>query len=126
MTSIKHFYDLDIWQEAHKLSLEIYKITEQFPQKEMYGLTDQIRRASTSVGANISEGFGRFHYKEKIKFYYISRGSVCEVQNFLFLAQDLKYLDKDKAREIFTRYENLSKRLNQFIKSINNKISNSI
>jgi len=123
-SSIKHFYDLNVWKEAHQLSITVYKITEEFPKKEMYGLSNQIRRASASIGANIAEGFGRFHYKEKIKFYYIARGSVCEVQNFLFLTQDLNYTNKEKAREIFTRYEILNKRINQLIKSVNKKMSN--
>lgn len=123
-SSIKHFYNLDIWKESHQLSIAIYKITEKFPKKETYGLSDQLRRASTSVSANIAEGFGRFHYKEKIKFYYVSRGSICEVQNFLFLTQDLNYIDKNIARDLFTKYEILNKRLNQFIKSVNQKMSN--
>jgi four helix bundle protein len=84
-SSIKHFYDLNVWKEFNRLSVEIYKTTENFPNNEKYGITNQLRRASSSVGANIAEGFGRFHYKDKIKFYYNARGSVCEVQNFLFL-----------------------------------------
>jgi four helix bundle protein len=122
-SSIKHFYDLEVWKESNLLCIEIYKLTEEFPKKEVYGIIDQLRRASSSVGANISEGFGRFHYKEKIKFYYNARGSACEVQNFLFLSQDLGYADRKIARELFSKYENLNKRLNQFIKSVNNKMT---
>ncbi len=121
---INHFYDLDVWKEAHNLSIEIYKLTDKFPKKETYAIVDQIRRASTSVGANIAKGFGRFHYKEKIKFYYNARGSICEVQNFLFLAQDINYLDKIIAREVFLKYENLNKRLNNFIRSVLKKMTN--
>lgn len=122
---ISHFYDLEIWKESHKLCLKIYSLTKDFPSKETYGLSDQLRRASSSVGANIAEGFGRYHYKEKIKFYYNSRGSVCEIQNFLFLAKDLQYVDKEKARDIFKRYEDLNKRINQFIKSVQKKMTSS-
>ncbi|HBI17472.1 MAG: Ribosomal protein S23 [Candidatus Moranbacteria bacterium GW2011_GWF2_34_56] len=122
-SSIIHFYELDVWKDAHNLSIEIYKLTEKFPKKETYAIVDQIRRASTSVGANIAEGFGRFHYKEKIKFYYNARGSICEVQNFLFLAQDIDYLSKDIARELFIKYENLNKRLNHFINSVKKKMT---
>jgi four helix bundle protein len=123
MSSIQHFYDLNVWKDAHRLSIKIYEITDKFPKKEMYGMSDQLRRASASVGANIAEGFGRFHYKEKIKFYYNARGSVCEVQNFIFLAQDVGYLEKDHARDVFTKYEDLNKRINQFIKSVNEKMA---
>lgn len=122
-STIQHFYDLRIWKEAHALSISIYKITDNFPQKEIYGMSDQLRRASSSVGANIAEGFGRFHFKEKIKFYYNARGSACEVQNFIFLAQDIGYVDKKCARDIFTKYEELNKQLNQFIKSVQRKMN---
>jgi four helix bundle protein len=120
---LRHFYDLEIWKKAHNLCTEIYKITNQFPTKETYGVSDQLRRASSSIGANIAEGFGRYHYKEKIKFYYNARGSLCEVENFLFLAKDLHYIEKGKARIIFKRYEDLNKRMNQFIKSVQKKMT---
>jgi four helix bundle protein len=122
MIKNNHFYNLEIWKEANDLCVEIYKITEEFPKSERFGIIDQIRRASSSVGANIAEGFGRYHYKDKIKFYYNARGSVCEVQNFLFLSQELKYVDKKTARDIFRKYENLNKRINQFIKAVYRKI----
>lgn len=122
-SSIKHFYDLEIWKESNLLCIEIYKLTEEFPKRETYGIIDQIRRAASSVGANIAEGFGRFHYKDKIKFYYNARGSACEVQNFLFLSQDLNYIDKKVARELFTKYENLNKRINNFINSVQKKMT---
>jgi four helix bundle protein len=90
--TIKNFYDLDAWKKAHHLTLLVYKATNSFPGEEKYGLTSQLRRASSSVGANIAEGFSRFHFKDKVKFYYQARGSVSEVQNFLVLARDLGYL----------------------------------
>lgn len=90
--TIKNFYDLDAWKKAHHLTLLVYKATKSFPGEEKYGLTSQLRRASSSVGANIAEGFSRFHFKDKVKFYYQARGSVSEVQNFLVLARDLGYL----------------------------------
>jgi four helix bundle protein len=64
------FTDLIVWQKAHQLVLDIYKITEKFPKKETYSLTDQMRRAAVSVSSNIAEGFGRYTYKDKIHFYY--------------------------------------------------------
>lgn len=122
-SSKMHFYDLEIWKDSNSLCIEIYKLTEDFPKKETFGITDQIRRAASSVGANIAEGYGRFHYKDKIKFFYNSRGSACEVQNFIFLSQNLNYLNKESARELFLKYENLNKRINKFIKSINTKMT---
>ena len=117
-----HFYDLDVWKKAHSMSLEIYKVTENFPKKELYGIIDQVRRSASSVGANIAEGCGRFHYKEKIKFYYNARGSAYEVQNFIFLSQDLGYIDRRKARGMFLEYEDLIKQINSIVGSINKRI----
>ena len=121
MGGIKSFYDLEVWQEAHKLTLEIYRLIKSFPDEERYALASQVRRCSSSVGANIAEGFGRYHHKDKIKFFYNARGSLVETQNFLFLAQDLKYIEKNQARKLFSDYENLAKRINGLIKSIGKK-----
>jgi four helix bundle protein len=118
---IKNFYDLEVWKEANKLSIEIYSLTSNFPENEKFGITNQIRRSATSIGANIAEGFGRYHLKDKIKFYYNARGSIFETQNFIFLSQSLKYVEKEKARKIFQKYDRLGKQINQFIKSVGNK-----
>ena len=64
MKKIENFYDLDAWEMAHQLALRTYKITTKFPKTEQFGITNQIRRASSSVSANIAEGFARYHYKE--------------------------------------------------------------
>ena len=73
---IKDFKDLNSWQEAHKLVIMIYEKTKIFPREEMFGLTNQMRRAAISVTSNIAEGFGRQGYKEKIQFYYLAQGSL--------------------------------------------------
>ncbi len=91
-TKIKTFTDLKVWNEGHKLVLLIYKTTEQFPSRETYSLTDQMRRASASITANITEGFGRQIYKEKLQFYYITQGSLTELKNFILIAKDVGYL----------------------------------
>jgi four helix bundle protein len=114
----RKFYDLEIWKDANKLAIEIYKITKKFPADERYSTTDQIRRAATSVSANIAEGFGRYHFKDKTKFFYNSRGSILEVQNFIFFFQEIGYLDKNIARDIFGKYEKLIIKVNSFIASI--------
>lgn len=117
---IKNFYDFPVWQESRKLILTIYKITIKFPKNEQYGLISQIRKAAISVSANIAEGFGRFHYKDKIKFYLQAKGSLLEVQNYIFLAQDLKYIDKENARMIFKQCNNILFQINSIIKKNRN------
>ena len=115
---VKNFYDLEIWKEAHRLSIEIYRLTEKLPQYEKYSITDQLRRAAISVSANISEGFGRYYYKDKIRFYYQARGSVYEVQNFILLARDLGYINAEISEKMMADYEKLTKKINAFIKSV--------
>ena len=92
MRGIDHFTKLIAWQKNHELVLLIYKTTKRFPKNEMFGLTSQIRRAASSITANIAEGFGRYYPKDKTRFYYQARGSSSEVQDQMILAKDLKYL----------------------------------
>ncbi|TSC87865.1 MAG: hypothetical protein G01um10147_368 [Microgenomates group bacterium Gr01-1014_7] len=90
---IQTFTDLKVWQEGHILVVMVYKITKTFPKEETYSLVDQMRRAASSVTANIAEGFGRHSYKEKLQFYYLSQGSLTELKNFILIAKDVGYLD---------------------------------
>src|SRR4051812_30161258 len=89
---ITSFTDLKAWQEAHQLLLLVYKHTEKFPSREIFGLSNQLRRAAVSVTSNIAEGFGRQTAKEKVQFFYHSNGSVLEIKSQIMAAKDLKYL----------------------------------
>ena len=111
------FFQLDAWKQSNVLALEIYKVTKLFPDSEKYGIIDQLRRASTSVGANIAEGFGRYTFKDKIHFFYQSRGSLKEVQNFILLAKDLKYLNEVDLKKIWVQSKISEKLINGLIKS---------
>ncbi|EKE11972.1 MAG: hypothetical protein ACD_14C00054G0007 [uncultured bacterium] len=122
--SIKNFYDLDAWKKGHTLVLEIYKITSDFPREEAYGITSQLRRASSSITANIAEGFARYHFKDKIKFYYNSRGSAAEVHNFLLLAKDLGYIDLDTCDTLCKKASEIGKLINGLIRSTEQQINN--
>lgn len=75
---IKSFTDLNVWKEGHKLVLQVYKLTKEFPKEELFGLTNQIRRAAVSITSNIAEGFSRHSYKEKLQFYSTALGSLTE------------------------------------------------
>jgi four helix bundle protein len=89
---IESFTDLNVWQEGHSLVIMVYKVTKSFPKEETYSLIDQMRRAAASITANIAEGFGRQTYKEKVQFYYMAKGSLSEVQNFILITRDVGYL----------------------------------
>jgi four helix bundle protein len=113
---IKSFTELDTWKEGHKLVLMIYKETSNFPQKEIFGLTSQMRRAAVSITSQIAEGFSRQSYKEKIQFYCISQGSNTEIQNQLLIARDIGYLSKDNFDLIAAQSIKTHKLLNGLIK----------
>jgi four helix bundle protein len=98
--TIKSFTDLQVWQEAHKLVLMIYQGTKKFPKEELFSLVNQIRRAAVSITFNITEGFYRQSYKEKLQFYYMALGSLTEIQNQLLIAEDLKYLSRAEFNKI--------------------------
>ena len=124
-SKIKSFTDLIAWQEGHKLVLMIYNITKQFPKEEIFGLTNQLRRAVVSFTSNIAEGFSRQSYKDKIKFYYISLGSLTEVQNQLLIAKDIKYISQEDFNKTTEQTTKVSKIINGLIKSSKKRIPNS-
>ena len=93
MSAIKHFKDLFVWQKAHELTLLVYKITDLFPRKEQFSLVDQMRRAAISIGSNIAEGFSRLSVPDKVHFFSMAKGSLTELQNQVFVARDVGYLD---------------------------------
>jgi len=97
---MEDFKDLRVWEKAYELTLSVYKQTGCFPKEEMYGLTSQLRRAASSVGANIAEGCGRRSDPEMKRFLQIARGSANEVEYHLLLARDLKYLSADDFKDL--------------------------
>lgn len=92
---IKSFTDLDVWKTGHELVIKVYGATKSFPKDEQFGLVSQMKRSSASVTANIAEGFGRQHSKEKEQFYLISAGSLFELKDQLLIAKDVAYIDDE-------------------------------
>ncbi len=93
MEKAKNFTDLIVWQKAHKFVLSMYRLSENFPKSEMYGLTSQLRRAAVSIAANIAEGFRKRSKREKVYFLGIAQSSLEECRYYLILVNDLKYGD---------------------------------
>ena len=115
---IQTFEDLEAWQVAHELVLEIYRISKRFPKEELYGIVSQLRRAALSITSNIVEGFSRYHYNDKIRFYYNGRGSLSEVKNCLVLSRDLKYISKEDCNSLLNNVESALRLINGLIRSI--------
>jgi four helix bundle protein len=113
---IKRFTDLEAWKQAHALTVSIYQLTKNFPKEEQFGITSQLRRCSSSVGANIAEGFSRYHYGDRLNFYYQARASLSEVQNFLLLAKDIKLVDDTHFQALFEVSAQVHKLLNGLTK----------
>ena len=110
------FEKLDVWKEARILTVLIYELTEKFPDKEKFGLTNQMRRASVSIGANIAEGSSRFSAKEQAHFYSISYGSLMELMSHSFTALDLNYLND----EVFEKTKSIVQPLSLKINNLRN------
>lgn len=120
MEKIRNFTDIVCWKESHKLVIDIYKITKTFPKEETYGLSDQMRRCSVSITSNIAEGFSRKSVKEKIQFYYMSKGSLTELENQIIIAKDIGYINLDTFKVLSNQLEGIYKLLNAFIKGTRN------
>ena len=117
-----NFENLKIWEKSHSLALEVYKQTRNFPKHEVYGIISQLRRAASSVPANIVEGYSRRSKKEFVQFLYQARGSLDEVIYFLILSKDLKYITEDNFKSMKLKHSVLMKMLNSFISKIKTKI----
>lgn len=90
---IKSFEDLEVWRKAHELTLLSYRLTRAFPPDERFGLISQLRRASSSVAANIAEGYGRRTTKELLRSLRIANGEAEETRYFSLLSKDLSYMN---------------------------------
>ena len=112
---IVSFEDLEVWKECRKFRNQISTTTEKFPKEEKYFLTDQIKRSSRSVTANIAEGYGRFHFQENAQFCRQARGSLTETLDHLICALDLGYINEVDLSSHRIQYEQCLKLLNGYI-----------
>ena len=115
------FTDLKVWNKAHQLTLQVYRMTKDFPREEKYRLVDQLCRAASSVPANIAEGTGRKTLKEYAQFACNARGSVEEMKYHLILAKDLGYLPSETFEKLKEGYNEVGRMLNGLINSLRKK-----
>lgn len=112
--TVKSYRDLKVWQVAIKLAEECYLATKEFPREEQFGLTNQIRRAATSVAANIAEGQGRQSTKEFLNHLSIARGSLMELETHLLLSQRVGLLKPD----LLTRLQAMSDEVSRMLSGL--------
>lgn len=111
----KGFEDLKAWQLARQLMIECHKVAKALPSHERFDLASQIRRSSKSVMANIAEGYGRYHYLDSLRFYYIARGSLDETINHIITAHDLSYISDQYYQELYNLGRETERTLNGYI-----------
>jgi len=100
---MKNFRDLQVWEKAHSLTLASYKVTNEFPKQEMYGMSSQIRRCAASIPANIAEGCGKRGNGEFQRYLNIAAGSASELEYHFLLAHDLKFVNEADYRGLNDR-----------------------
>jgi len=115
---MRDFKKLKVWEKAHTFTLQVYKITKNFPSDERFGLTAQLRRAAASVPTNIAEGCGRDSERELVRFMSIAAGSASEVEYQLLLACELNYIQDEKYRELNQQINEVKRMLNSFIQKL--------
>jgi four helix bundle protein len=115
------FKDLRVWQEAMKFAVSVYRVTANFPKHELYGLTQQLRRAAVSVPSNIAEGKGHRSDPEFRNFLMHARGSLLEVHTQLMIAQELEYITPEEGEGLLASSDAIGRCLNGLINSIAEK-----
>lgn len=118
MGKIASVEELEVFKRSHKLTLHIYKVTEGFPQTEKFGLVSQMRRASSSICANLLEGSHRLNKKEFRQFAGIAKGSAGELKYYMLLAKDIGYIEESKYFIMIAEVEQISMMLNGLVKSL--------
>ena len=118
---MKSHKDLDVWKRSVVLVTFIYEATKKFPKEEMYGITNQIRRAVVSIPSNIAEGAARNHSKEFIQFLYISLGSISELETQVIISLNLGFLIQDDSIKIQNELTELRRMILGLIRSLKNK-----
>ena len=115
------YKELEVWQKAINLVVEIYKTTKDFPQTERYALADQVQRSAISIPANIAEGWGRRSTKEYIHFLTVARGSLMELETHMVIAEKLGYLREEYVRGNRNEMESIGMMLNRLIQSLSKR-----
>lgn len=115
---MRDFRQLKVWDKAHRLTLDVYRATREFPAEERFGLTIQLRRAAVSVPSNIAEGCGRTGDRELAHFMSMAAGSASEVEYQLLLARDLEYFTTEQHQKLDEQVNEVKRMLNSFMQKL--------
>lgn len=115
---MRNFKKYLVWEKAHTLTLDIYKITNKYPPNEMYGLINQMRRSASSIPTNIAEGCGRYTDIEFARFVAIASGSACELEYQIILSKDLAYVNDIEFNDMNTKINEIKKMLSSLHKKL--------
>ncbi len=115
---IKSYRDLLVWQKGIDLVVESYRATSQFPKSESYGLISQVRRAATSIPANIAEGYGRGSRRDYTQFLFIAQGSLKELETHFIVAEKLSYLTAAQKMRVLSQTDELGRMLASLIRKL--------
>jgi four helix bundle protein len=121
-SDIRSHHDLKVWQQGMDIAEHVYALTHEFPREELYGLTSQLRRAASSIPANVAEGNGRASIKDYLRFLSIAVGSLCEVETFLMLAVRLRYVSANSIEPLIGLLAEEGRMLRGLQKSLSEKI----
>ena len=124
MNKLKSYKDLLVWQRAVDISVEVYAISASFPKEEVFGLTNQIRRASNSISLNIAEGYSRNSAKAYLNFLNIAQGSLFELESGIILAERLQFSVSENLNNVFNLITQVSKMLRSLMNKIEEKTLN--
>lgn len=113
-----NYKELTVWQRSVEIATSVYKVTQNYPKHELYGLTSQIRRCTISISSNIAEGAGRSSDKDFSRFLNISYGSSFELETQLIISKELNYLDDSSFKELNSDLSEIQKMLYSFIKRL--------
>ncbi|RLP22960.1 four helix bundle protein [Mesorhizobium sp. YM1C-6-2] len=114
----RSYQDLLVWQQSMDLVTEIYSMTKAWPKEELFGLTTQVRRAATSIPANIAEGYGREHRGSYLQFLRIAQGSLKELETHLLIAERVGVAPKDRIATLLQRVESVGKLLRLLLRKL--------
>ena len=121
MTSLRSYRELVVWQKSMDLTVRIYALTRRFPAEERYGITSQMRRAASSIPANIAEGQARRSTGEFLQSLGVARGSLAELETFLILSTKLEMTNSENSERLLSDCAEISKMLNALIKSLSTR-----